>query len=201
MSARPWQDSQTVDQVLINADLEQEAARARVADEPLARLWQAARWLIYDSDIHASEIACALGALVWVVVLALRPHLFDTNQNYNALAAITHESYVMATALGLLGLNAAGLVAYALSLDDLAVVRVRRVAILLYGGFFFAGFADRPRHHDGIPAYRRHHRGVGLLATRQTGTPARAKGVMRWAWTRQSRRRCGAAYLSSLSRQ
>jgi hypothetical protein len=141
MSARPWQDSQTVDQVLINADLEQEAARARVADEPLARLWQAARWLIYDSDIHASEIACALGALVWVVVLALRPHLFDTNQNYNALAAITHESYVMATALGLLGLNAAGLVAYALSLDDLAVVRVRRVAILLYGGFFFAGFA------------------------------------------------------------
>jgi hypothetical protein len=142
MSADFWRDSQTVDQVLLNADLEQEAARARVADEPLARLWQAVRWLIYDSDIHASELACALGALVWVVVIALKPHLFDTNQNYNALAAITHESYVMGAALGLLVLNGAGVVAYSLSLDELVVVRFRRVAILLYGGFFFAGFAS-----------------------------------------------------------
>ena len=136
MSAEPvWRDAEMVDTVLMD-ELHEEASPTL---RPLARLIDAVDWLIFRSEIHISEVACALGAVVWAVTIWAKPNLFATNPNYAQLATRAHELHVMTIALAILCLSVASLVAYTLERSDELVFRFRRAAMLGYSFFYSSG--------------------------------------------------------------
>lgn len=141
MSAQPaetWADTETVEAVLAD----EVTGEAHAPPRALLRLLDAVDWLIFRSEIHVSEVACAFGAVVWATTIAVKPNLFATNPNYTQLATRTHELNVMWMAILFLVVSITALAAYSLDYPERIVFRFRRSAMLAYAFFYSAGVAS-----------------------------------------------------------
>jgi hypothetical protein len=139
VSARSvWRGAELVDTVI----LEESKDRAHAPPRAVTRLLDAIDWLIFRSEIHISEVACALGAVVWAVTIAAKPNLFETNPNYAQIATRAHELQVMVLALSILALSVAALGGYSVEMREATIYRLRRAAMLGYSFFYSSGVAS-----------------------------------------------------------